>query len=97
MPYTKEPQSVLTAIDSTKEPYRIYLLTGEEEYFTDKIEKKIEAAYMPEEAKDFNYTLLYGTTATPSQLLTAARRARQIPPHTPSVTRKANDIRRSSG
>ena len=34
MPYTKEPQSVLTAIDSAKEPYRIYLLTGEEEYFT---------------------------------------------------------------
>lgn len=26
-----------------------------------------------------------------------ACRARQIPPHTPSVTRKANDIRRSSG
>ena len=30
MPYTNEPQSVLTAIDSTKEPYRIYLLTGED-------------------------------------------------------------------
>lgn len=97
MPYTKEPQSVLTAIDSAKEPYRIYLLTGEEEYFTDKIEKKIEAAYMPEEARDFNYTLLYGTTATPSQLLTAARRAPMMAKYTLTVVREAQAMMQGGG
>ncbi len=97
MPYTKEPQSVLTAIDSTKEPYCIYLLTGEEEYFTDKIEKKIEAAYLPEEAKDFNYTLLYGTTASPSQLLTAARRAPMMAKYTLTVVREAQAMMQGGG
>lgn len=97
MPYTKEPQSVLTAIDPRKEPYRIYLLTGEEEYFTDKIEKKIVATYMPEEARDFNYSLLYGTTTTPAQVLTAARRAPMMARYTMIVVREAQALLQGGG
>lgn len=97
MPYTKEPQSILAQIDSSQEPYRIYLLYGEEEYFTDKIEKKIVATYLPEEARDFNYTLLYGTTITPSELLTAARRAPMMTRYSLVVVREAQALMQGGG
>lgn len=75
MPFVDKPQSILSQIHIDQKPYPIYILMGEEEYFTDKIEKKIVSAYLPDEDEwAFNYTILYGPETTVEDILTACRR-----------------------
>ena len=49
MPYSDQPQTVLSRLSPDQKPSPIYILMGEEEYFIDKIEKKIVSTYLPEE------------------------------------------------
>lgn len=99
MPYTKEPESILREIDPHREPYRIYLLAGDEEYFTDKIEKKVVDTYLPDDEgqRDFNYLLLYGSAVSPGEVLTAARRAPFGSRYSIVVVREAQALLQGSG
>ncbi len=75
MPYSDKPQDVLQGIGTAKQPFPIFILMGEEEYFTDKIEKKILSTYMPdEEQQTFNYSVLYGTNCGIEDIVAACRR-----------------------
>lgn len=75
MPYTDNPQSVLGQIRLDQKPSSIYILMGEEEYFIDKIEKKIVSTYMPDEdERAFNYTLLYGSSCGIDDIIASCRR-----------------------
>ncbi|MDN4754486.1 DNA polymerase III subunit delta [Porphyromonadaceae bacterium W3.11] len=75
MPYSDKPQNILQEIRPDRKPFPIYILMGVEEYFTDKIEKKILSTYMPnEEERDFNYTLLYGSGTSVEEIMTTCRR-----------------------
>lgn len=75
MPYSDKPQNILQEIRPDRKPFPMYILMGEEEYFTDKIEKKILSTYMPnEEERDFNYTLLYGSSTNIEDIITTCRR-----------------------
>ncbi|MDD7438070.1 MAG: hypothetical protein PUK66_04425, partial [Bacteroidales bacterium] len=51
MPYSDKPLEILSQIRTDQKPFPIYILMGEEEYFTDKIEKKIVSTYMPDEGE----------------------------------------------
>lgn len=97
MPYTDKPQNILQEISPEKAPFSIYLLMGEEEYFTDKIEKKIVSTYMTEEAAGFNYTLLYGGSTSPQEIITACRRVPIGFNRTIVVLREAQELLRGEG
>lgn len=94
MPYTDKPLDVLKSISPKKSPYPIYLLAGEEPYFTDKIERKLVATYMPEEARDFNYTLLYGSSVSVQDIIAACRRVPLGSERTLVVVREAQELMR---
>lgn len=82
MPYSDQPQTVLSRLSPDQKPTPIYILMGEEEYFIDKIEKKIVSTYLPEaeEGEDesgwggFDYSLLYGSSCGMDELLAHCRR-----------------------
>lgn len=93
MPYTDKPQNTLREIAPNKSPYPIYVLMGEEEYFTDKIEKKILSTYMPnEDEQAFNYTILYGSSCTVDEILLTCRRYPMGTSHTLVVVREAQTL-----
>ncbi len=54
----------------------IYLLTGDEEYFIDKISDSIEDSVLDEAEKEFNMTILYGLE---TDLLTIESEAKRFP------------------
>ncbi len=98
MPYTDKPQEVLRAIAPTQKPYPIYVLMGEEEYFTDRIEQKILRTYMPEESeRDFNYRLLYGMDTSPEEIVASCRRIPLGAERTITVVREAQNLMRGTG
>ena len=98
MPYSDKPQGVLQEIRPDRKPYPIYILMGEEEYFTDKIEKKILTTYLPhEEEWDFNYTLLYGADTNWVDILATCRRYPMGGSRTIVVVREAQVLFRAGG
>lgn len=75
MPFTDKPQEVLQLIGSQKEPFPIFILMGEEEYFTDKIEKKILSTYLPNpDERDFNLSIMYANDCTVEDIIASCRR-----------------------
>ncbi|WP_148296759.1 hypothetical protein [Porphyromonas cangingivalis] len=50
MAKSEDPASVLKSIRKDKSPHNIYLLYGDEPYFTDKIERKLVSTYMSPDA-----------------------------------------------
>lgn len=56
-----------------KEYFPVYILDGEEVYFTDTIIKTMEDTLLPEEEKDFNLNILYGKEIIVSQVIEQAR------------------------
>lgn len=65
--------------DITKElklkKYRaIYFLSGEEQYYIDKISDFFEHKFLSEDEKDFNLTVMYGRDINVGDILTAAKR-----------------------
>lgn len=97
MPYSDKPQEILSQIRADQKPFPIYILMGEEEYFTDKIEKKIVSAYMPnEDERDFNYTILYGSTCTIEDIVASCRRYPMGGNRTIVVVREAQGLISSS-
>lgn len=97
MPYNDKPQVILSQIRADQKPFPIYILMGEEEYFTDKIEKKIVSTYMPnEEERDFNYTVLYGSSCSIEDILASCRRYPMGGARTIVVVREAQGLISSS-
>lgn len=96
MPYTDKPQEILASIRPGSEPQRVYILTGAEEYFTDKIEKKIVSTYMNEEERDFNLTLLYGMHTTVGEIIASCRRVPMGSRYTIVVVREAQHLLKGS-
>lgn len=98
MPYSDKPQGVLQEIRPDCKPYPIYILMGEEEYFTDKIEKKILSTYLPNEDEwDFNYSLLYGADTDWVDVLATCRRYPMGGARTIVVVREAQVLLRGGG
>ena len=52
----------------------VYLLMGDEPYYPELVCNAILAGCIPEEEKDFNETVCYGSEVTAAQIVTAARR-----------------------
>ena len=52
----------------------VYLLMGDEPYYPEMVCDAILASCIPEEEKDFNETVCYGSEVTAAQVVTAARR-----------------------
>lgn len=96
MSYTDKPQEILSSIRPGTEPSRIYVLTGAEEYFTDKIEKKIVSTYMSEEERDFNLTLLYGMHTSVGEITASCRRIPMGSRYTIVVVREAQHLLKGS-
>lgn len=98
MPFSDKPQSILQEIRPDRKPYPMYILMGEEEYFTDKIEKKILSTYMPnEEERDFNYTLLYGADTGMEEIIASCRRYPMGGERTIVIIREAQTLIRGGG
>lgn len=96
MPYTDKPQEILPTIRPNTEPKRVYVLTGAEEYFTDKIEKKIVSTYMKEDERDFNLTLLYGMHTSIGEIISSCRRIPMGSRYTIVVVREAQHLLKGS-
>ena len=93
MPYTDKPQQLLTSIAPSVKPFPIYVLMGEESYFTDRIERKLVRTYLPdEETHDFNLSILYGLESQVSSVLSACMRPPMGVTHTITVVREAQDL-----
>ncbi|MDO5759565.1 MAG: DNA polymerase III subunit delta [Bacteroidota bacterium] len=58
---------------SHKDLAHIYLLTGEEPYYIDLLANKFEQEVISEEAKDFNFNVLYGKDAVASMIIGMCR------------------------
>lgn len=98
MPYTDKPQEVLRGISPQSKPYPIYVLMGEEEYFTDRIEQKILRTYMPDEGeRELNYNLLYGMDTSAGEIVAACRRIPLGAERTITVVREAQNLMRGTG
>lgn len=93
MPYSDKPLEILSQIRTDQKPFPIYILMGEEEYFTDKIEKKIVSTYMPDEGeRDFNHSVLYGSSCTIEDIIATCRRYPMGGERTIVVVREAQGL-----
>lgn len=93
MPFTDKPQVVLSDIREGVSPSPIYLLMGDETYYTDRIESKIVSTYLlDEETHDFNLSILYGSEVQLSDVLSSCMRPPMGVSHTVTVVREAQDL-----
>lgn len=92
MAKSEDPASVLKSIRKDKSPHNIYLLYGDEPYFTDKIERKLVSTYMSPDAMDFNYTLLYGNETNGADVTTAVMRYPMMSERVVVVVREAQHL-----
>lgn len=92
MAKSEDPTSVLRSISPSVPPHNIYILYGDEPYFTDKLERKLVATYMDPDATDFNYTLLYGSDTTGTEVLTAVMRYPMMSERVVVVVREAQNL-----
>lgn len=97
MSYNSTPQLFLKEIKPDTPPFNIYILMGEEEYFTDKIEKKLHQTYIPEEVEDFNLSLFYGSESSMSDVIASCRRVPMGATYTMTIVREAQHFLRGNG
>lgn len=65
----KEARQSIRSPEARKPVYYFY---GDEQFFIDRLQQEI-SALVPDEQKDFNYDLLYGSETTPEQVLGIVR------------------------
>ena len=91
MPIAKSHTDVLKAIKArTFAP--VYLLHGEEPYFTDVLAKAFEDDALDEASKGFNQTVLYGRDSTAGQVVDAASRYPMMAEHQLVLVKEAHDL-----
>ena len=69
----------------------VYLLHGEEPFFSDVVAEALERHVVEEAMRDFNLTVVYGREATVDQVLEAARRFPMMAERQLVVVREAQD------
>ena len=75
----------------------VYLLTGDEPYFIDKVSDLIEESVLNEMEKEFNQTIVYGRDVDPLQLLSIAKRFPMMANYQVVVVREAQEMRALAG
>ena len=70
----------------------VYLFTGEEDYYIDRLDSKIEASVVPEESRDFDQTIVYGRDVTMAEVISMAQRLPMMSERQLIVVREAQDI-----
>jgi len=88
-----EMQAILSEIKQKK--FRpVYILHGEEGYFTEKITQAvIDSALNPEE-REFNQTILYGRDTDVKDLVSAVKRFPMMSPYHLVILREAQDLKK---
>jgi DNA polymerase-3 subunit delta len=71
----------------------VYLLSGEEPYFMDKITDLLIENVLNESEKDFNQTILYGADTDAGTIFNAARRFPMMSEYQLVVVREAQDVK----
>jgi DNA polymerase-3 subunit delta len=79
--------------DIQRKIYRpVYVLHGEEPYFTDAITDLIEETVLSETEKEFNLTVIYGRDTDPGSIIDIARRFPMMANYQVVIVREAQDI-----
>ena len=91
MPLAKSHADILKAI-RTQDFAPVYLLHGEEPYFTDVLAKAFEEDAIDEAGKGFNQTILYGRDANAGQVVDAASRFPMMATHQLVLVKEAQDL-----
>lgn len=73
----------------------VYILAGDEDYFIDRIEKKIINTYLEEEQKDFNLRQFYGLDTTVEEVLAVSRKYPMMSQYNIVVVREAQALARA--
>ena len=88
-----EFQAILSEIKQKK--FRpIYVLHGEEGYFTERITEAIIANALSPDEREFNQTILYGRDTDVKDLVSAAKRFPMMSPFHLVVLREAQDLKK---
>ncbi|MDR0605197.1 MAG: DNA polymerase III subunit delta [Bacteroidales bacterium] len=83
----------LMASLADKKYVSVYLLTGEEPYFIDKVSNYIEDHFFEDEAlKDFNFQLLYGKDVTANQIVAFAKEYPMMSDYRLIIVREAQNL-----
>ena len=91
MPLAKSHTDVLAAIKS-KDFAPVYLLHGEEPYFTDVLAKAFEEDALDAASKGFNQTILYGRDTDAGQVVDAASRFPMMAERQLVLVKEAQDL-----
>ena len=75
--------------------YPVYLLTGDETYYIDKISNYIEENVLSEEEKGFNQTVMYGRDVEIAQIIDAAKRYPMMAERQVVIVKEAQDLART--
>lgn len=92
MPTLTDPTQALQQIRSDIAPHLIYILAGEEEYYIDKIEKKLVDTYVDPETRDFNFRQYYGAETSAEEVIASVRRFPMMGQHNVVVVREAQGL-----
>ena len=84
-----DPLIFLRSLSPHTPPDMIYILAGEEEYYIDKLEKRIVETYLEPEAIDFSFKVFYGMEANTDEILATARRFPMMSRYNIVVVREA--------
>jgi len=71
----------------------IYILMGEEAYYIDKISDFIAANALKPEERDFNLTVVFGSDATPNQIVDMAKRYPMMAERQVVIVKEAQNIK----
>jgi len=80
-----------------KEFSAVYVLQGEETYFTDELTKLIEDSVVPETARSFNQTILYGKETNVQDIVSMARRFPMMSDYQLIIVKDAEDLKELDG
>ena len=70
----QDKQIELIIKKSESEPAPVYLLMGEEPFFIDQLSSYFENNLLPEDARAFNQTILYGPSTSAGEITDTATR-----------------------
>ena len=71
----------------------VYYLMGDESYYIDKISDWIADNALPEDQRDFNQTVLFGSDVTASQVVDAAKRYPMMAEYQVIIVKEAQNIK----
>ena len=91
MPLAKNHTDILKDIRA-KSFQPVYLLHGEEPYFTDVLAKAFETQAIDAASRGFNQTVLYGRDTTAGQIVDAASRYPMMATHQLVLVKEAQDL-----